>query len=164
MQLSRVHILKHLQDALLGFVVIVRMADVFQNIPTELLYHFVRVTIYSEEHGWVVVTGEAVDVDADEDADFADIPQFFTQLEVAAGTKIANHDVKDVEVGHCGGDAVELVHQPRLDIVEKLGAHRLGVWSASPFELSQKRIRELLSEWRLWTAYIPKRESPRITP
>ena len=31
--------------------------------------------------------------------------------------------MEDVEVGHCGGDAVELVHQPRLDIVEKLGAH-----------------------------------------
>ena len=31
--------------------------------------------------------------------------------------------MEDVEVGHGGGDAVELVHQPRLDIVEKLGAH-----------------------------------------
>ena len=50
--------------------------------------------------------------------------------------------MEDVEVGHGGGDAVELVQQLRLDIVERLGAHRLGVWGASPFELSQKRIRE----------------------
>jgi len=85
-------------------------------------------------------------------SDFADILQLLAQFEVAAGTKIANHGMEDVEIGHCGGDAVELVHQPRLDIVEKLGAHRLGVWGASPFERSQKRIRELLSEWRLWTA------------
>ena len=31
--------------------------------------------------------------------------------------------MEDVEVGHGGGDAVELFHQSRLDIVEKLGAH-----------------------------------------
>jgi hypothetical protein len=31
--------------------------------------------------------------------------------------------MEDVEVGHGGGDAVKLVHQPRLDIIEKLGAH-----------------------------------------
>ena len=64
-----------------------------------------------------------VDVDADEDADFADILQLLAQFEVAAGTKIANHGMEDVEVGHGGGDAMEFVHQPRLDIVEKLGAH-----------------------------------------
>ena len=64
-----------------------------------------------------------VDIDADEDADFADILQLLAQFEVAAGTKIANHGMEDVEVGHGGGDAVELVHQSRLDIVEKLGAH-----------------------------------------
>ena len=32
--------------------------------------------------------------------------------------------MKDVEVGHCGSDAVEFVHQPRLGIVEELGAHK----------------------------------------
>ena len=84
-------------------------------------------------------TEKIVDVDADEDADFADILQLLAQFEVAAGTKIANHGMEDVEVGHGGGDAVELVHQPRLDIIEKLGAHRLGVWSASPSELLQKK-------------------------
>ena len=68
-----------------------------------------------------------------------------------------------LKVGHGGGDAVKLVHQPRLDIVEKLGAHRLGVWGASPFELSQKRIRELLSEWRLWTACITNEKAHGYT-
>ena len=71
-----------------------------------------------------MVSEEIVDVDADEDADFADILQLLAQFEVAAGTKIANHGMEDVEVGHCGGDAVELVHQLRLDIIEKLGAHK----------------------------------------
>lgn len=31
--------------------------------------------------------------------------------------------MEDVEVGHIGGDAVELVHQRRIHVVEKLGAH-----------------------------------------
>ena len=35
----------------------------------------------------------------------------------------ANHGMEDVEVGHNGGDAVELVHQRRIHVVEKLGAH-----------------------------------------
>jgi hypothetical protein len=34
---------------------------------------------------------------------------------------------------------VEFVHQPRLGIVEELGAHRLGVLGASPFRASQKK-------------------------
>ena len=104
-----------------------------------------------------------VDVDADEDADFADILQLLAQFEVAAGTKIANHGMEDVEVGHGGGDAVELVHQPRLDIIEKLGAHRLGVWGASPFELSQKRIRELLSGPRFSTTYTTNKKAHGYT-
>ena len=32
--------------------------------------------------------------------------------------------MKDIEVGHCRGDAVELIHQLRLDIIEKLGTHK----------------------------------------
>ena len=64
-----------------------------------------------------------VDIDADEDADFADLLQLFAQFEVAAGTKISNHGMKDVEVGHSRGDAVEFVHQPRLGIIEELGTH-----------------------------------------
>jgi hypothetical protein len=31
--------------------------------------------------------------------------------------------MKDVEVGHGRGDAVEFVHQPRLGIIEELGTH-----------------------------------------
>ena len=31
--------------------------------------------------------------------------------------------MEDVEVGHRGGDAMELVHQRRLNIVEEFGAH-----------------------------------------
>ena len=66
---------------------------------------------------------EIVDIDADEDAYLGDIFQFLAQFEVAAGTKIANHGMKDVEVGHSRGDAVELVHQPRTGIIEELGTH-----------------------------------------
>lgn len=37
--------------------------------------------------------------------------------------------MEDVEVGHCGGNAVELVQQRRVNIVEKLGAHKAWrVW------------------------------------
>ena len=111
-----------------------------------------------------MVSEKIVDIDADKDADFADILQLLAQFEVAAGTKIANHGMEDVKVGHCGGDAVELVHQPRLDIVEKLGAHRLGVWGASPFERSQKRIRESFClKSRLWTACITNEKAHGYT-
>ena len=47
--------------------------------------------------------------------------------------------MEDVEVGHCGGDAVELVHQRRLDVVEKLGAHKARRFGASPFDELQKK-------------------------
>ena len=33
--------------------------------------------------------------------------------------------MKDVEARHCRGDAVELVHQRRLDIIEELGTHSI---------------------------------------
>ena len=39
-------------------------------------------------------------------------------------TEIANHGMEVVEARHCGGDAVELVQHRRIDIVEKLGAHK----------------------------------------
>ena len=91
-----------------------------------------------------MVPEKIVDIDADEDADFADILQLLAQFEVAAGTKIANHGMEDVEVGHCGGDTVELVHQPRLDIIEKLGAHNGLAFGALRLSSCQKkRIREL---------------------
>ena len=47
-----------------------------------------------------------------------------SQFEIARRTEIANNGMKDVEVGHCSGDAVELVHQRRLNIVEEFGAHK----------------------------------------
>ena len=72
-----------------------------------------------------------------------DVIQFFAQLEVAAGTKIANNGVEDVEVGHIGGDAVELVHQRRLDIIEKLGAHKAQRLWRFAFQREQKEIRVL---------------------
>ena len=46
-----------------------------------------------------------------------------SQFDLTRTTKIANYSMEDVEVGHCCGDAVELVHQRRLDIVEEFGAH-----------------------------------------
>ena len=140
-----------LADAVIHIGSVFRLIDIAEEILAILFE--TRLPVAEKQFaGGLRLPEEVVDVDADEDADFADILQLLAQFEVAAGTKIANHGMEDVEVGHCGGDTVELVHQPRLDIVEKLGAHRLGVWGASPFELSQKRIRELLSEWRLWTA------------
>ena len=66
---------------------------------------------------------EIVDIDADKDTYLVYILQLLTQFEITAGTKIANYGMKDVEVGHCCGDAVELVHQRRLDIVEEFGDH-----------------------------------------
>ena len=66
---------------------------------------------------------EIVDIDADENPYLGDLFQFLAQFEVATGTKIANHGMKDVEVGHGRGDAVELVHQSRLGIIEELGTH-----------------------------------------
>ena len=73
-------------------------------------------------------------------------------------TEIANHGIKDVEVGHCRGDAVELVHQRRLDIIEKLGAHKAWrVWRFA-FQTLQKSNRELLSTPRLWNTYSTNRK------
>ena len=64
-----------------------------------------------------------VDVDAGEDADFADLLQLLAQFEVAAGTKIADHSVEKVEVGHRPGDAAELADERRIGVVEEFGAH-----------------------------------------
>jgi hypothetical protein len=67
---------------------------------------------------------EIVDIDTDENFDFLCGIQLLSQFEIPGRTKIANYSMENVEVGHCRGDAVELVHQRRLDIVEKLGAHK----------------------------------------
>ena len=47
--------------------------------------------------------------------------------------------MEDVEVGHCGGDAVELVQQRRIDIVEKLGAHKARRITFSDIALAWQR-------------------------
>jgi hypothetical protein len=47
--------------------------------------------------------------------------------------------VEYVEVGHCRGDAVELIHQRRLDIIEKLGAHKAQRLTRFAFQRVQKR-------------------------
>jgi hypothetical protein len=47
--------------------------------------------------------------------------------------------MKDVEVGHGRGDAVELVHQPRLGIIEEFGTHYgLAFRALRPSNGSQK--------------------------
>ena len=62
--------------------------------------------------------------------------------------------MKDVEVGHCCGDAVELVHQRRLYIVEEFGAHdAIGFGYFAFPKHHKKRIRELLSGPRFSTTY-----------
>lgn len=49
--------------------------------------------------------------------------QHGAQPEIAAGTKIADHGMEDVEVGHRRCYALELGQQRSLYIVEELGAH-----------------------------------------
>jgi hypothetical protein len=82
---------------------------------------------------------DVVDIDAYEDADLPHPFQFLTQFEVTAGTKIANHGMEDVEVGHFRGEAVEFVHQRRPNIVEELGAHDVSRLALRLSETSQKR-------------------------
>ena len=85
------------------------------------------------------MTEDVIDIDADEDADLPYSFQFLTQFEVSAGTKIANHGMKNVEVSHFRGDAVEFVHQRRPNIVEELGAHDVSRSALRLSETSQKR-------------------------
>ena len=47
--------------------------------------------------------------------------------------------MEDVEVGHCGGDAVELVQQRRIDVVEKLGAHKARRYGRFAFQSITKK-------------------------
>ena len=48
--------------------------------------------------------------------------------------------MENVEVGHCGGDAVELVQQRRIDIVEKLGAHKARRLKRFAFQNNEKSV------------------------
>lgn len=156
---------EHQHDAMFGVGIIVCFADVSNQLLAILLYHFCRMTVGCEEHLGVMMAENIVDIDADKDAYLLYFLQLLTQLEIAAGTKIANYGMEDVEVGHRGGDAVELVQQRRLYIVEEFSAHDVRkALGFLPFKSSAIKNRGLLSERRLWTAYIPKRESPRIAP
>ena len=102
---------------------------------------------------------DIADIDADEDADLLYSFQFLTQFEVSAGTKIANHGMKDVEVGHFRGDAVEFVHQRRPNIVEELGAHDVSRLALRLSETSQKRSVRLSTYPRIyWTTYYHTRK------
>ena len=116
-------VLAELQDALLHLLAVVRPPHIFEKGFGILLQ---RGLVVAEEHTSCVLrlTEEVVDVDAYQDAHLLDTLQLAAQLEIARRTKIANHGVEDVEVGHCRGDAVELVHQRRVDVVEKLGTHK----------------------------------------
>ena len=111
-----------LADAFIHFGSVFRLIDIAEEILA-ILFETRLFVAEKQFAGGLRLSEEVVDIDADEDADLADILQLLAQFEVAAGTKIANYGVEDVEVGHCEGDAVELVHQPCLDIIEKLGAH-----------------------------------------
>ena len=113
-----------------------------------LLHHLGWMTVCVEEQFSVVVTEDIVNIDADKDTNLLDIVQFLAQFEVTGRTKIANNGVENVEVGHIGSDAVEFVHQRRLYIIEKLGAHdTLGVfWHFCLSKVSQRKLSVKLSD------------------
>ena len=114
---------EHLHDAMLGVGIIVCITDVIDQLLEILLYHFSRMSVGSEEHLGIVMTEYVIDIDANEDAYLIDMLQLLAKFEIARRTKKANYGMEDVEVGHRCSDTVELVQQPRLYIVEKLGAH-----------------------------------------
>ena len=114
---------KHLHDAMLGVGIIVCFTDVGNQLLTILLHHFTRMAVGCEEHLGVMVAENIVDIDAYKDTYLFYVLQLLAQFEITARTKIANYGMEYVEVGHCCGDAVELVHQRRLYIVEEFGAH-----------------------------------------
>ena len=63
--------------------------------------------------------------------------------------------MEDVEVGHCCGDAVELVHQRRLYIVEEFGAHDAIGLGRFAFPKHHKKNRETFClKSRFWTTCI----------
>lgn len=110
LQATAGNIVTKLTDALVHLAAIVRLPHITQKILAVLFQRFVTV---AEEHlaSGLCLMKHIVDIDTDKDFDFLCGRQFLKQFEVAAGTEIANHGVEDVEVGHRGGDAVELVHQ-----------------------------------------------------
>ena len=124
LQLARGYVVEHLYYPVFSVGIIVCFADVGNQLLAILLHHFARMAVSSEEHLGIMMTKYIVDIDADEDSYLFYVFKFLAQFEIAARTKIANYGMEDVEVGHCSGDAVELVHQRRLDIIEEFGAHK----------------------------------------
>ena len=124
LQLARGYVVEHLYYPVFSVGIIVCFANVGNQLLAILLHHFARMAVGCEEHLGVMVAENIVDIDAYKDTYLFYVVQLLTQFEITAGTKIANYGMKDVEVGHCCGDAVELVHQRRLYIVEEFGAHK----------------------------------------
>ncbi len=118
LQLARGYVVEHLYYPVFGVGIIVCFADVGNQLLAILLHHFTRMAVGREEHLGVMMAENIVDIDTDKDTYLVYILQLLTQLEITRRTKIANYGMEDVEVGHCRGDAVELVQQRRIDIVE----------------------------------------------
>ena len=55
------------------------------------------------------------------------------------GKRFANHGMKYLEVGQRGGDAVELVQQLRLGIIEVLGTHKAWRFERFAFLMGHKK-------------------------
>ncbi len=139
LQLARGYVVEHLYYPVFSVGIIVCFADVGNQLLAILLHHFGRMAVGCEEHLGVMMSENIVDIDAYEDAYLFYVFQFLAQFEITARTKIANYSMKDVEVGHCCGDSVELVHQRRLDIVEEFGAHKAWRVVRFAFQNNTKR-------------------------
>ena len=111
-----------LANAFIHFDAVVRLAHLVQEVFA-ILFH--RCVAVAEKHFpcGLCLTEDVVDIDADKDFDFLRGGEFLSKFEIPRGAKIANHGMEDVEVGHGCGNAVELVHQRRIDIIEELGTH-----------------------------------------
>ena len=155
LQLARGYVVEHLYYPVFSVGIIVSFADVGNQLLAILLHHFARMAVGSKEHLGIMVAENIVDIDTYKDTYLFYVLQLLAQFEITAGTKIANYGMKDVEVGHCCGDAVELVHQRRLDIVEEFSAHKAWRIGASPFKASQTKNRETFClKSRFWTTCI----------
>ena len=138
LQTSISDILTKLTDSFINFRGILRLIHIAKEVFTILFEtHFF---IAKEQLSCGLrLTKKIVDIDSNENPYLGDIFQFLAQFEVSAGTKIANHGMENVEVGHCRGDAVELVHQRRLNIIEELGTHDVSRLAFCFSETSQKK-------------------------
>ena len=160
LQLARGYVVEHLYYPVFSVGIIVCFADVGNQLLAILLHHFARMAVGCEEHLGIMMAKYIVDIDADKDTYLFYVLQLLTQFEITAGTKIANYGMKDVEVGHCCGDAVELVHQRRLDIVEEFGAHKAWRVVRFAFQNITKSYpcNSLLYPRIYWTTYYQTRK------